>query len=111
MALPQPVDIHADGPAGELRIEWSDGHVSRHPFEFMRYNCPCAGCQGEGNIPGTLSLNLTLRPFQYDMIDLQMVGNYALQPTWKDGHSTGIYSFEKLLRECQCEQCLAARSK
>jgi DUF971 family protein len=110
MASPVPVDIHADGPAGELRIQWSDGHESRHPFEFMRLNCPCAGCQGEGSFPGTLSLNMALRPDQYDLVDLKMVGNYALEPTWRDGHSTGLFSFEKLRRECQCEQCQPHRA-
>lgn len=111
MPLPRPVDIHANGPASELVIVWSDGHASHHPFEFMRRHCPCAGCQGEGGRPGTLALGLAPRPSQYDMTDLQMVGNYALQPTWKDGHNTGIFSFEKLLAECQCERCRADRGQ
>jgi DUF971 family protein len=25
-----------------------------------------------------------------------MVGNYALNPRWSDGHETGIYTFEYL---------------
>jgi DUF971 family protein len=28
--------------------------------------------------------------------NLQAVGSYALQPTWSDGHTTGIYTWELL---------------
>lgn len=100
-----PIDIHADGPHGELRIVWSDGHESVHPFEYLRGHCPCAGCQGEGGRPGTLALQMALRPDQIDMVDLQMVGSYALAPRWRDGHATGLFSFDKLRRECQCAAC------
>jgi DUF971 family protein len=34
--------------------------------------------------------------FQLDRFDV--VGGYALQPRWRDGHSTGIYSFQYLRR-------------
>jgi DUF971 family protein len=27
-----------------------------------------------------------------------MVGGYAIQPTWADGHNSGIYSFQYLRR-------------
>ena len=30
------------------------------------------------------------------MTDVELVGRYALQPTWKDGHDTGIYTFRVL---------------
>jgi DUF971 family protein len=33
----------------------------------------------------------------YELKSLQPVGQYAIQATWKDGHDTGIYSFEYLL--------------
>jgi DUF971 family protein len=29
--------------------------------------------------------------------DLQPVGNYAVQPTFSDGHSSGIYSWDTLI--------------
>jgi DUF971 family protein len=44
---------------------------------------------------------LSLTPSRsYDIADLQMVGNYAVQPLWDDGHSTGIYSWDFLRRIC-----------
>ena len=33
------------------------------------------------------------------------VGNYALAPTWQDGHNTGIYSFRLLRGLCPCDDC------
>ena len=35
----------------------------------------------------------------------ELVGNYALTLLFSDGHSTGIYSFEYLRRECPCKDC------
>jgi DUF971 family protein len=31
---------------------------------------------------------------------MQRVGGYAIQPTWEDGHGTGIYSWEYLEKIC-----------
>ena len=32
----------------------------------------------------------------YSVTTLNAVGNYAIQPTWDDGHTTGIYTWEYL---------------
>jgi DUF971 family protein len=40
-----------------------------------------------------------------ELVHLEAVGNYALAPTWADGHSTGIYSFRTLRGLCPCEDC------
>jgi DUF971 family protein len=34
------------------------------------------------------------------------VGHYAVQITWKDGHSTGIYTWENLRELCECKECI-----
>jgi len=41
---------------------------------------------------------------------LQLVGSYAICPTWADGHRTGYYSFALLRDRCPCPICTAARS-
>ncbi len=42
---------------------------------------------------------------------IERVGAYALQPTWWDGHNTGLYTFPMLRFElCECTECTAARS-
>jgi DUF971 family protein len=33
------------------------------------------------------------------------VGNYAIQMSFTDGHSTGIYSFDYLREICPCDTC------
>jgi DUF971 family protein len=37
---------------------------------------------------------------------IEAVGSYALQFTWSDGHSTGIYSWDWLRAACPCSECL-----
>jgi DUF971 family protein len=39
------------------------------------------------------------------------VGRYALQFNWLDGHSAGIYSWEFLRRNCQCQECRFSREE
>lgn len=39
----------------------------------------------------------------YGVDSLSMVGNYALQPFWDDGHHTGIYTWDYLKRLCPRE--------
>jgi DUF971 family protein len=39
----------------------------------------------------------------YAMKSIELVGNYAVQPVWDDGHSSGIYTFEYLRRLCPSE--------
>lgn len=48
-------------------------------------------------------LRLTPRR-SYRMSNLVKVGNYAVQPTWDDGHQTGIYTWEYLRRLCPEEE-------
>ena len=40
-----------------------------------------------------------LRNYQnYEIEKIEMVGNYAMQITWKDGYDYGIYSWDLLIR-------------
>ncbi len=34
----------------------------------------------------------------YEVKNIEVVGDYAIQITWTDGHNTGIYSWEYLLK-------------
>ena len=33
-----------------------------------------------------------------ELVRFAVVGGYAIQPVWGDGHATGIYSFDYLKR-------------
>ena len=43
------------------------------------------------------------------ILSWKRVGNYAVQFSFSDGHSTGIYAYEYLRTLCPCEQCKANR--
>lgn len=53
-------------------------------------------------VPGTPEmLEQPLKPGESDeLVSMDLVGNYALQMTWKDGHKYGIYSWEFLRGLC-----------
>jgi DUF971 family protein len=99
-----PTRIHADRPNATLELEWPDGHLSRFDFVTLRWLCPCAYCRGEAGQPGWLDSNPALTPAQTQLTDVRLVGNYALQPTWADGHHTGFYMFARLREECPCTE-------
>ena len=95
----EPREIKQEGDAG-LRITWADERVCNYFAPALRRACPCAQCVNEWTgqrvlAPQTISDELTIK-------DLNLVGRYALNFQWSDGHETGIYSF-KYLREL-CEQ-------
>jgi DUF971 family protein len=92
----RPVDVQAIGE--ELAIKWEDNSESFIPLEKLRRACPCAGCQGERDVMGNLykGPQRPLSPAAFQLVRLERVGTYAVQPVWGDGHATGIYSFDYL---------------
>jgi len=105
-----PRTIHADREAGTLSIGWQDGHATVYEFVPLRWLCPCAYCRGEAGMPGWLDSRPTLSPEQTRMVDIQLVGNYAVAPSWADGHRTGYYTFAALRERCPCPECSARRA-
>ena len=91
-----PTDIELDSSGRCMRIVWGDGRRSDFDWEYMRWRCPCAFCSGEGEYPGELKDRTELKPDETEMIDLELVGRYALKPTWRNGHDTGIFTFRNL---------------
>jgi prepilin-type processing-associated H-X9-DG protein len=104
-----PVRIDADRAAGTVEIGWADGHVSTWDAVALRWLCPCAFCRGEAGLPGWLDSRPTLTPDQTRLVDVRLVGQYALQPIWGDGHATGYYAFRLLRERCPCPEDSAAR--
>jgi DUF971 family protein len=105
-----PVRIHADRAARELQVDWTDGHQTRYDFVTLRWLCPCAFCRGEAGQPGWLDSSPTLTEVQTSLTDLSLVGQYAVAPTWADGHRTGFYTFELLREACPCPEDAARRA-
>jgi ATP-binding protein involved in chromosome partitioning len=104
-----PVRIDADRGAGTLRLEWTDGHETLYDAVTLRWLCPCAYCRGEAGQPGWLDTNPTLTAEQTRLVDLALVGNYAIQATWGDGHHTGYHTFRLLRDHCPCLACARER--
>jgi len=75
-----------------LEVGFSDGQTFRIPFELMRVYSPSAEVKGHG--PGQEVLQTGKR--LVEVTALEPVGNYAVQPMFSDGHSTGIYSWDYL---------------
>ncbi len=93
----QPTSIQHIGE--ELAISWSDGGESFLRLADLRRACPCAACGGEPDVMGNISRpDVTYTPASFELRGYQLVGGYALQPTWGDGHGTGLYSFAYLRR-------------
>jgi DUF971 family protein len=99
----RPLDIQPIGQ--ELAIKWDDGSESFISLEKLRRACPCAGCKGEADIMGNLykGPEQALNELAFRLRHLAPVGTYAIQPTWADGHATGIYSFDYLRHLCQSQ--------
>jgi DUF971 family protein len=92
----EPVDIRYDNAHQRLEISWADGAETAYGYEFLRWHCPCATCAGEMGVPGQLQFVKELRPEQYQLESIELVGLYAVRPRWADGHDTGIYAFDRL---------------
>ena len=92
-----PTQIQIIG--NEIAIQWNDGVESYLPFEKLRRACPCAGCGGEPDVMGyVVRPQVTYTPKSFEIKSYQIIGGYALQPIWQDGHSSGLYTFDFLRR-------------
>ncbi|OGU28765.1 MAG: hypothetical protein A2X67_09410 [Ignavibacteria bacterium GWA2_55_11] len=87
-------------------IRWDDGHESRLSLNVVRDACPCAGCKGETLLMHSYDpVPSPDVPGKFDLLKAEPVGYYALQLTWGDGHSTGIYTWQTLRSLCSCPVC------
>ncbi len=86
-------------PGGvSFHLKFSDGSEGDITLRQLRDNCPCAGCKGEEvlmhkYVPFTKP---EVSPAGYELEKAEQVGNYALKLSWKDGHDTGIYTWQYL---------------
>jgi DUF971 family protein len=90
--VPQPTALTLHQQSRVLEIGFDDGQVFRLPFELLRVYSPSAEVRGHG--PGQEVLQTGKR--QVDVVDLQLVGHYAIQPVFSDGHDSGLFTWELL---------------
>jgi DUF971 family protein len=89
---PQPTEIKLRQKSRLMELVFSDGSRFELSYELLRVYSPSAEVRGHG--PGQEVLQVGKR--DVDISALEPVGSYAVQPTFSDGHSTGIYSWDHL---------------
>jgi DUF971 family protein len=87
-----PTDVKLHQASRILELVFANGRHFRLPYEFLRVSSPSAEVRGHG--PGQETLQTGKRDVTISAIE--PVGHYALRPTFSDGHSTGIYSWDYL---------------
>jgi DUF971 family protein len=91
--MPKSNTVLNDETKHLLVVKWKDGSTSEIPWDQLREACPCAECanlHGEAN-----PLRLKLAP-NTNLVGVEYVGNYAVQPRWGDGHSAGLFTWNYL---------------
>ena len=106
-----PIRIDAERAAGRVTLGWADGHETTYDTVTLRWLCPCAFCRGEAGMPGWLDTAPTLTPDQTRLVDMSIVGAYAIMPMWADGHHTGFYTYRLLRDRCPCAACTSDRAQ
>jgi DUF971 family protein len=89
---PIPTEITLHKKSRVLELGFEDGARYQLPAEYLRVYSPSAEVRGHG--PGQETLQTGKR--NVEITDLEGVGNYAVKPTFSDGHDTGIYSWDLL---------------
>jgi DUF971 family protein len=89
---PTPIALTLHQGSRVLEIGFADGQTFRLPFELLRVYSPSAEVQGHG--PGQEVLQTGKR--EVGIEELSMVGHYAVQPKFSDGHESGIFSWSYL---------------
>ncbi len=103
---PRQIELLSDN---QLRVIWPDNHDGLHTANYLRINCRCASCQDENT--GRRTLDPDGVSLDIKFTNVGRVGRYAIQPSFSDGHNTGIYSFQILRELCECADCMKAKKK
>lgn len=90
--MPTPTEIRLHQKSRVLEVAFDDGRSFRLPYEYLRVYSPSAEVRGHG--PGQEVLQAGKR--EVEIRHVEPVGSYAIQPTFSDGHATGIYSWDYL---------------
>ena len=97
-----PVSIERLPSEGKLSVTWQDGLAEKLLYLTLRAQCMCARCVDE--ITGERILDVEGIDPQIAVVEMSLVGNYALKIRWSDGHDTGLYTWAHLRQLCQRSQ-------
>ena len=87
-----PTNITLHRRSRTLEVEWDDQVAHVLPCELLRVYSPSAEVRGHTPdqavlVTGKRSVGIT---------HIELVGSYAIRPTFDDGHDTGLYTWEFL---------------
>lgn len=91
-----PENVRAHQEEGVLELVWSTDLISRIPFATIRRACPCASCVDENTGRQILQPESISEKIKAETV--QLAGNYALKIGWSDGHDTGLFTWDHLMR-------------
>ena len=94
---PRPTELNLHQKSRMLEISYADGESFELSYEFLRVHSPSAEVQGHGPGQGVLQMGKE----DVTILQVEPVGSYAIQPSFDDGHDTGIYSWETLYDMCK----------
>ena len=89
---PAPTEIKLHQKSRLMELTYADGRRVELSYEFLRIYSPSAEVRGHG--PGQEVLQSGKK--DVDIVGVEPVGSYAIQPQFSDGHDTGIYSWDYL---------------
>ncbi len=87
-----PTEIKLHQKSRKMEMCFQDGTQFELSYEFLRVHSPSAEVRGHG--PGQEVLQIG--KMDVDILELEPVGTYGVQPRFSDGHASGIYSWEYL---------------
>jgi len=92
-----PRDLKVELKTQRFTVDWQDGARSEFNLAELRRVCPCATCRTERENTDSNPLKiLKSDPTGVHVVGAKLVGNYAIQFDWSDGHNTGIFDFRFL---------------
>lgn len=100
--MPQPTSLTLHQASRLLEVGFDDGALYRIPFELLRVYSPSAEVMGHG--PGQETLQTGKR--DVGIVAIEPVGHYAVQPTFSDGHDSGIFTWDYLYHLGRDQQAL-----
>jgi DUF971 family protein len=89
---PIPTEIKLHQKSRVMELTFSDGRRFELAYELLRVYSPSAEVRGHG--PGQEVLQTGKK--NVEIVSVEPVGSYAIQPRFSDGHDTGIYSWDYL---------------
>ncbi len=89
-----PTNVRALQAEQVLEVTWPDARVDPLSYFLLRGECPCAACRNEWTGERILDPK-SIRP-DLKLVGMENIGTYALQLSWNDGHSSGLFSWESL---------------